>query len=156
MKSKLTPLHKAKIEAMYTHDKKTITQIAQETGVSARTIGRVLDEYGSIRSTAKLKGDAYKVMQTLQIHDIRPELLNTVLIKAKQAFEELAIFKQKPDLVKIRDQIVNLEESMYNSWLATVIHQREAKKHNVHVQTAMLNLQEKVDRNERANKEGTS
>lgn len=145
--SKLTDAQKQLIRVNYTNKRMNITEMAKALEVSTRTIGRVLDELDLPSPAPRLKGEAYKVMEVMKKHGVTADKLDFALTVASKVDD-------KPDLVKIRDAIVELSEATYNSLLATIIHQREAKKQNVHVQTAMLNLQEKAAKNERDTKEG--
>lgn len=145
--NKLTQAQKEMIRLNYTSKRMNITEMAKTLEVSTRTIGRVLDELDLPSPAPRLKGEAYNVMQVMKKHGITADKLDFALTVASKVDD-------KPDLDKITSQILELSDGTYNAFLAQVIHQREAKKQNVHVQTAMLNLQEKAAKNERDTKEG--
>lgn len=146
--NKLTVLQKETVRTEYTNKTMNITELAMALGVSTRTIGRVLVELDLATPQQTLRGEAYLVMQTLRKQGVKPAELDAILTTAK------ALIAQRPTVSMIAHAFVALPDTEYNQALAEIVHQREAKKHNVHVQTAMLNMQEKADQNARDNSEG--
>ncbi len=56
-----------------------IKELAEHLKVSPRTIGRVLDEYGIARPTARAKGEAYNVMKLLEKYGLNYATLKMML-----------------------------------------------------------------------------
>ena len=141
MASKLTKQDKERIVDFF-NKKETIVMIAHIFSVSTRTIGRVLDEMGEARPMAQAKGQAYQVMQVLKKHGVQPDALDLLITTANKGPAEV-------DVIKF---LMNLDEAAWGALLNTVVTSRVAKASNVHVQTRMLQLEEKVKANERESK----
>lgn len=153
---------KEAIGFMFKNQNASIKAIALTYNVSPRTISRILDELEIARPQALARGQAYHAMKTLEAHNMSVSGLQNllkhltdhqVLVKGEQD-ENILVIPDKLNNNSVRQYMMHLEDTEYNALLADVIHLREAKKQNVHVQTAMLRLQEKVNKNEHDNKEG--
>ncbi len=141
----LTESQKKMVGIQYSNNRMTIKNMANNLGVSTRTIGRVLEELDLLAPQEKKHAVGYQVIQTLNHHGIDPKDFPSFMKSAMQSVIS-------PDnLTLIMDVVTNLPESAYNSLIAQMVTLRQAKKHNTHVQSAMLNLQEKVERNVRDN-----
>jgi hypothetical protein len=141
---------KEQIRKDYTSKALNITEIAKAHNTSTRTIGRLLRELDLATPRETLRGEAYAVMQVMRKHQITAEELETIIISAKK------LISNRLDTDIIVASMMNMDPTNYQTTLAAIVHAREAKRQNVHVQTAMLNLEEKVNRNVRDNKAGRS
>lgn len=159
---KLTVAQKEMIRLNYTSKRMNITQMAKALEVSTRTIGRVLEELDLATPVSRLKGEAYNVLQELKKFGIEPKevgpLINSMNVHGKiERIGDALVYNKQP--INAADVILytrNLDDGLFQALLTDIIQQREAHKHGVHVQTAMLNMQEKVEKNVRDSKEGQS
>lgn len=77
----LSEVQKNFISIAYTSKHKTQKQLAEYLKVSERTINRVLEELGLATPVARIKGEAYQVMQLLKKHSMDYGCLKTLLEK---------------------------------------------------------------------------
>lgn len=159
---KLTVAQKELIRVNYTSKRMNITEMAKALDVSTRTIGRVLEELDLASPRQTMRGDAYLVMQELRKRNIKPEelwpLIDSMAAHGKiDRINNALVYVAVP--INASDVILyarNLDDGLFQALLTDIIQQREAHKHSVHVQTAMLNLNEKAEKNVRDTKEGRS
>lgn len=144
--SKLTEAQKQMVRVNYTSKSMNITKMAIVLGVSTRTIGRVLEELDLPSPVPRLRGEAYNVIQTLKKFGVEPKELTGII----------TLYKNGPTREQIVAEAMKMDDGTWNALLDEIITARVATKHNVHVQTAMLNLEEKVNRNVQDNKAGRS
>lgn len=79
----LSELTKNYIVADY-KNKHSIKLIAEEWLSTPRTVGRVLVERGVATPVARLKGEAYRVMQLLKTYNITPDQLEALFVDASK------------------------------------------------------------------------
>ena len=139
--SKLTQAQKEMIRLNYTSKRMNIKEMAAALEVSPRTIGRVLEELSLASPVPRLRGEAYTVMSKLK----------TAGIEAKDIDKVLARFKNGMTEDDFLLYALKLSEVEWSVLLQQAITARVAKFSNVHVQTRMLQLEEKVKANERDN-----
>ena len=75
----LTDAEKNFIALSYKSKHKTQKELAEYLGVSERTINRVLEELGLATPVARIKGEAYQVMQLLKKYSLDKDSLNSLL-----------------------------------------------------------------------------
>lgn len=75
----LTEAQKNFVILAYKSKHKTQKELAEYTGKSERTINRVLIEAGLATPVARIKGEAYQVMQLLKKYGVDYATLNRVL-----------------------------------------------------------------------------
>ena len=78
----LTEMQKKSIAHFYTNKTLTQKQLAENYFVSERTINRVLIEAGLATPVARIKGEAYHVMQLLKKHSMDLGSLTVMLERA--------------------------------------------------------------------------
>lgn len=78
----LTSIQKDIIASHYKHKVMTQKELAQQFQVSERTINRILVEHGLATPVARIKGDAYQVMQLLKQYDLDKDSLQRLLEKS--------------------------------------------------------------------------
>lgn len=139
MKNTLDQAKKDAIVTIYKAGTRTIHQLAHQCGVSRSTIRRVLNEAGvyTPEQTERSKGEM--ALAILSERGITVGQLGHELAKARAPLDRGA-------LVKL---LMDLSEDDWQSLLSEVITARVAKAHNVHTSSAMLRVQEKVDKNAR-------
>ena len=77
----LTKGQKDMIVFWYKNKIMTQKEIAARAYTSERTINRVLVEYGLATPVARIKGEAYQVMQLLKKHNVDLDTLKSLLEK---------------------------------------------------------------------------
>lgn len=144
-KSKLTDRQKEMIVLNYQHKRKTMREMAEILEVSPRTIGRVLTEHGLAGPITKVRENAAKFMKIMKSYGITTEAHMAVVLDAH---------KNGPDRNDVLNFMANMEEHSYYMLLSEIVHLREAKKHNISVNAAMLKLERKAEDNANDTKAG--
>ena len=75
----LTKAQKDLIVFWYQNKMFTQKELAERANTSERTINRVLIEYGLATPVARIKGEAYQVMQLLKKYGVDYDTLNRVI-----------------------------------------------------------------------------
>ena len=75
----LTKAQKDLIVFCYQNKMFTQKELAERANTSERTINRVLIEYGLATPVARIKGEAYQVMQLLKKYGVDYDTLNRVI-----------------------------------------------------------------------------
>lgn len=80
----LTDVQKKFVALAYQNKHKTQKELAEYLNTSERTINRTLEELGLATPVARIKGEAYQVMQLLKKYNISTaKELEPLLIKAR-------------------------------------------------------------------------
>jgi len=80
-------------------------QLAMQFNVSERTVNRVLTEVGLATPVARIKGDAYRVMNMLKKHDIDVDQLDMLLILGKAQLQQI-----EDDLIEDQAAYMNYQQ----------------------------------------------
>lgn len=134
--SKLNDSKKKEIGDAHKAKKMNQKQLAAAYGVSERTINRVLNELGMATAVPRIKGEAYQVMQLLKQHNLNKEGLVKLLEMAPTGVNK----------AKVAKFMMDLPEAEYAPLLSMITTARVAKNANTSVQTALLNVENKVNK----------
>lgn len=142
---------KDEIVTVYQSGTRTIKQIADCVGVSARTIGRILVEKGAMPAKVKKTKAEERALNTLQAWNIKPGELNGFLQQLEDygyidTVDGKALINERKhiDHANLVMRMVYADKDEYESLLTKIIHTREAIKYNVSVQAAMLKLEQQT------------
>jgi predicted DNA-binding protein YlxM (UPF0122 family) len=133
---KLTDAQKLAIRTCYVDEKKSITEIAKSFEISPRTIGRVLAEF-HVYSDKQIKDAQGKAaLKALAKNNVSLSQLEAMLIFHKDGPTRGQVVKYMSGLNKVE----------FDSLIGDVVTARAAKDFNVKVQTTMLNITNKVEK----------
>lgn len=156
----LTDAQKSTVVTIYQAKTKSIKELASYLNTSSRTIVRVLNESGYLTEAQLAVEQANKAAEVLRTWGISAHQLNGFLSELEdrgllvtEDGKITALATPAPDRNEIIKATSHLEDGTWNALLADIVTARVAVQHNKHVQTNMLNLQNKVEANERDNKQ---
>lgn len=129
------------IVTAYKAGTRTIHQLANQCGVARSTIRRVLNEADIYTPEQTERSKSEAVMEMLRTYGMDIHDLHQMLVFHKQASRSVLI-----------KACMDMEEGTWGAFLNDVVTARVAKAHNVHTSSAMLRVQEKVDKNARDSK----
>jgi DNA-binding transcriptional regulator YhcF (GntR family) len=152
----ITDAQKELIRVNYVNKRMNQKQMAEALDVSERTINRVLNELGLLTAVPRLKGEAHQALTVLAAWGIAPARLQECLAELEDAGllvtedgKITAIARPAPTRDEIIAAAVKLEEGTWAAMLSDIVTARVAFDKNRHVQTHMLNIQNKVEANAR-------
>lgn len=135
---KLVPDHvKSAIKHYAQNSDLTQKRIAELTGVSPRSVYRVMKEEGLLTHLPRMTVEDVKVQALLRSHGISYDNLRHLI-------EQSTALPSRGHIIRA---IVDMEEGTWGTLLNEIVTARVAQKHNVGVSTAMLNIRNAVDKN---------
>jgi hypothetical protein len=158
-KTKLTKDEESAIVLGY-EEKTSITTLADQYKVSRSTIRRVLNEAGVFTKDQIDRSKGALADKLIARYGLNLEKVTSLF----RVMHDLDLFKQGENGTEIhiygrmltRENIVkhlmDMEEGTWQALLNEVVSARVAKAHNTHTISAMLRLQEKVEKNARDSK----
>lgn len=114
----------------------TQKRIAELVGTSERSVYRILKEAGLLTNLPRMTVEDVKVQALMRINGIGYD-------KLKRIIEE----PHEPTRAEILKAITEMEDGTWAALLKDIVTARVAKSHNVGVSTAMLNIQNAIDKN---------
>lgn len=145
---------KAAIVTIYKAGTRTIQQLAMQAGVARSTIRRILNDAG-IYTPEQIKQDNGKeAMNTLARFNMSLSDLSAILIQLRDLdmIKEVnghMLINYTPSRSRMLTECKNMEEGTWAAFLNEVVTARVAAAHNKHVDSAMLRINEKVEKNAR-------
>lgn len=115
----------------------TQKRIAELVGTSEKSVYRVLQEAGLLTHMPRMTSEMANVQALMRVNGVTYTDLARLITQSKTG-------PTRGQLVKA---IVDLEDDTYLELLNEIVTARVAKSHNVGVSTAMLNIQNAVDKN---------
>lgn len=162
MPRKLVPSH-VKSAILHYAQNSGLTQkrIAELTGVSERSVYRVLQQHGELKHAPRVSPELAKAVGALAAFNLTPANVPVFLETLKMMGVDVIKTADSPNKIAVRiphntynitkaqliKAAVEMEAGTWNELLSEIVTARVAKAHNVGVQTAMLNLSNAVDKN---------